>query len=74
MKRPTFMTIHTDFVDFDSTCNQYDYAYSDYMKSEGLTDVPTLPRTQPRRSGQKQGTPRPPTRTARARMREGGRE
>ena len=43
MKRPTFETIHNDFVDFDATCNQYDYAFSDYMKANGMTNTQTLP-------------------------------
>ena len=43
MKRPTFMTIHTDFVDFDAGGNQYD-EYKKYMEEEGLTHQAT-PRT-----------------------------
>ena len=63
MERPTFMTIHTDFIDFDSTCDQYDYLPSIYMVNNGLTNVATLPRNLPQKNRQRTGTPR----TARAR-------
>ena len=66
MKRPTFMTIHTDFVDFDSTCNQYDYAYSQYMEENGLTHEQTLTRSKQRGRGQRTDTPRLPAKPGRA--------
>lgn len=61
MKRPTFMTIHNDFVDFDATSQEYNYAYTDYMKREGITSEPTMPSsTNKRNKHQKpKGTPRP---------------
>ena len=55
MMRPTFETIHNDFVDFDATCSHYDYAFSEYMKNNGYTNDPTLP---DRKRQPKNDTPR----------------
>ena len=57
MKRPTFETIHNDFVDFDATCNQYDYAFSDYMKANGMSNTPNYP-TNNRKRQPRNDTPR----------------
>ena len=61
MKRPTFETIHNDFVDFDATCNQYDYAFSDYMKANGMTNTETIHHgTTGRKRQPRNDTPRTP--------------
>ncbi len=42
-KRPTFEALHNDFNDFDATCSQkYDYASSEYMRTNEYTHDPTV--------------------------------
>ena len=53
-RRPAFSTLHTDFIDFDTACQQYDYSPYTVMEEQKLTNEPAVCNSTPRTPRHKQ--------------------